>query len=141
MYLFRAANCTYYTRICLPKSLKVRGFPFDIKVSLLTKSRSIAVKRNFDVAIVLRKLIDTVSVNVQVDDFKLLVNQTIDSIRASFDGVGSAGVQVLPVRSSPQVVAPTVSNTPLFLLVDAQAQFIASTTKEQISLVSIKRLK
>ncbi len=28
MHLFRAPNCTYYTRICLPKKLRVRGFPF-----------------------------------------------------------------------------------------------------------------
>ena len=50
MYLFRAPNCTYYTRICLPKHLRDHGFPFDLKNSLLTKSRPVAIKRNFSIA-------------------------------------------------------------------------------------------
>ena len=58
MYLFRAPNSTYYTRICLPKSLRDNGFPFDLKISLLTKRRDEAVDRNFILVPQLRKLID-----------------------------------------------------------------------------------
>jgi hypothetical protein len=29
MYLFKAPNYTYYTRICLPKNLRDRGFPYQ----------------------------------------------------------------------------------------------------------------
>ncbi|MGZ9897761.1 hypothetical protein [Shewanella gaetbuli] len=54
MYLFRATNCTYYTRMVLPVYLRDKGFSADIKVSLLTKQRSIAIGRNLVIAGILR---------------------------------------------------------------------------------------
>ena len=54
-YISRAPNNVYYTRICLAKSLRDKGFPFDIKVSLLTNDRAEAVIRNIDVAGTLKK--------------------------------------------------------------------------------------
>lgn len=140
MYLFRAPNCTYYTRICLPKSLKVRGFPFDIKVSLLTKSRPVAVKRNFDVASQLRQLIDSVSLAVQADDFKQLVDEAIDAIREKFDGTAAHEIQTVPIRGQLPQVKPSPASLPSMTLVAAQERFIASKSKESISPASVKQL-
>ncbi|WP_206747615.1 hypothetical protein, partial [Shewanella sp. 10N.286.52.B9] len=44
-HISRAPNNVYFTRICLAKSLRDKGFPFDIKVSLLTRDRAQAVIR------------------------------------------------------------------------------------------------
>lgn len=140
MYLFRAPNCTYYTRICLPKYLKVRGFRFDVKVSLLTKNRTLAISRNFDVASRLRQLIDSVTETVQADEFTDLVNQTVDEIRATFDCAVNE-VQTTPNRVQSAVkAARSAPALPSMTLVSAQAQFIASKSKESISSASVKQL-
>jgi integrase len=87
MYLFRATNCTYYTRMVLPAYLRDKGFAADIKVSLLTKQRSIAIGRNLVVAGILRPLISNLTPKSQPDAFKAHVNQLINDARAGFIGV------------------------------------------------------
>ncbi|MBB1392011.1 tyrosine-type recombinase/integrase [Shewanella sp. SG44-6] len=86
MYLFRATNCTYYTRMVLPAYLRDKGFSADIKVSLLTKQRSIAIGRNLVVAGILRSLISNLTPQSQPDAFKANVNQLINDARAGFVG-------------------------------------------------------
>jgi integrase len=87
MYLFRATNCTYYTRMVLPAYLRDKGFAADIKVSLLTKQRSIAIGRNLVVAGILRPLISNLTPQSMPDVFKEHVNQLINDARAGFIGV------------------------------------------------------
>ena len=87
MYLFRATNCTYYTRMVLPAYMRDKGFAADIKVSLLTKQRSIAIGRNLVVACILRPLISNLTPQSQPDEFKTQVNQLINDTRAGFVGV------------------------------------------------------
>lgn len=50
MYLYKSGNCVYYTRICVPKSLRSQGYPFDFKISLLTKERTEAIVRGMRIA-------------------------------------------------------------------------------------------
>ncbi len=66
----RATNCTYYTRMVLPAYLRDKDFAADIKVSLLTKQRSIAIGRNLVVAGILRPLISNLTPQSQPDAFK-----------------------------------------------------------------------
>ena len=87
MYLFRATNCTYYTRMVLPVYLRDKGFSADIKVSLLTKQRSIAIGRNLVIAGILRSLISNLTPQSQPDEFKTQVNALINDARAGFVGV------------------------------------------------------
>jgi integrase len=87
MCLFRATNCTYYTRMVLPAYLRDKGFAADIKVSLLTKQRSIAIGRNLVVAGILRPLISNLTPQSMPDVFKAQVNQLINDARAGFVGV------------------------------------------------------
>jgi len=81
MYLFRAPTCTYYTRICLPKNLRDLGFPFDLKVSLLTKHRSLASERNLSVAAKLKSLIRSITVQTQPADFLIAADELINKLR------------------------------------------------------------
>ncbi|WP_299018475.1 site-specific integrase [uncultured Photobacterium sp.] len=139
MYLFRAANCTYYTRICLPKSLKDRGFPFDIKVSLLTKCRAEAVERNLEVARTLRPLVSSVRPDETVADFKCLVDRTINQIRISFTSSDKATVPIRIASKASNVRAPR----PLagITLSEALSQFVASKAKESVRPLTVKQLK
>ncbi|EGU34614.1 tyrosine-type recombinase/integrase [Vibrio scophthalmi] len=39
MYLYKSPQGVYYIRICTPTHLKALGYPFDFKISLLTKTK------------------------------------------------------------------------------------------------------
>ena len=105
MYLFRATNCTYYTRMVLPAYLRDKGFVADIKVSLLTKQRSIAIGRNLVVAGILRPLISNLTPQSQPDAFKARVNQLINDARAGFVGItDTLDDKAKPVREIIQLI-------------------------------------
>lgn len=138
MYLFRAANCTYYTRICLPKALKGRGFPFDIKVSLLTKCRADAIERNLDVARTLRPLVSGVSPDETVADFKRLVDRTINQIRIGYTPPANKAVPMRRDCEASAIEAPKPSSG--ISLSEALSQFIASKSKESVRPLTVKQL-
>lgn len=48
MYLFRLPNSVYYTRIVTSLSLRERGYPKELKLSLLTRERKVAYLRNIE---------------------------------------------------------------------------------------------
>ncbi|GMQ48683.1 tyrosine-type recombinase/integrase [Vibrio sp. 10N] len=50
MYLQKAPNGVYQTRVCTPKELRFHGYPYDFKFSLLTRDRQLAIERNFEIA-------------------------------------------------------------------------------------------
>ena len=105
MFLFRATNCTYYTRMVLPVYLRDKGFSADIKVSLLTKQRSIAIGRNLVIAGILRPLISNLTPQSQPDEFKTQVNLLINDARASFVGVtDTLDDNAKPVREVTQLI-------------------------------------
>jgi len=129
----------------LPKRLRDRGFPFDLKISLLTKSRSIAVIRNFDIAPALKKLINSVSLIANCEDFKRAVDQMVDVIRQNFEtnaAVKEGGCNKIPLRSqNANNMRHVDNNLKLITLADALAQFIESKSKEQIRPLTVQQLK
>lgn len=124
MYLFKAPNGTYYTRLCLPKSLKDRDFPFDIKASLLTKTRSVAVARNVQLLGVLLPIVESVSERVNRETFLSQVNAAIDKIRQSFQSDSSeVGRERVPTRYHKPLVNPAITpETALQAFVESKRQ-------------------
>jgi len=57
LYLIKLANSVYYTRVCFPKTFVESGYPFDIKVSLLTKDRATATLRNLQISAIIKEAI------------------------------------------------------------------------------------
>lgn len=55
MYLVKQSNAVYYSRMCYPQALINIGYPFDIKVSLLTKDRATAVLRNLHISAIIKQ--------------------------------------------------------------------------------------
>ena len=139
MYLFRAPNCTYYTRICLPKNLRDRGFPFDVKVSLLTKSRAVAVKRNFSIANAIMSQIDDVTPDIDPNTFKECTDEVVYELRSAFD---SAEVVTLPTRTKSKLKLKTMVTTGNGIsLSNALEQFVASKEKENVRPLTVKQLR
>lgn len=132
MYLLKIASGTYYTRICLPKSLRDVGYPFDIKFSLLTKSRSIAIERNCYATIKLKQLITSFDVSFDNEQFKKAVAHAITELRS--------GWACSPDSTSPISMATPTQTKPILPLSKALKAFIDSKSKEPIRPLTIKQL-
>ncbi|HIF9238792.1 TPA: tyrosine-type recombinase/integrase [Photobacterium damselae] len=149
MYLFRAPNSTYYTRICLPKPLRDNGFPFDLKISLLTKRRDEAVERNFILVPPLKKLIDEAFQEFDAASFRLKVDELVNHIR---DGFPLRDTERLPIRqvrtasslSSPTTVSvvETLAVKPKIIIKPPKAleEFIASKKHAKVRPLTIEQL-
>ncbi|MEZ8051762.1 tyrosine-type recombinase/integrase [Vibrio atlanticus] len=145
MYLFKTASHNYYTRICLPKNYRDRGFPFDLKVSLLTKNRRIASLRNLSVAIELKQLIDSITAQTHPIDFNVAVNELINELRSDFDDNDSTfATKPIPVRNTSiqtQSVPLTRQATSLTSLKYALVKFIDSKKLQSIRPLTIHQLE
>jgi len=139
----------YFTRICLAKSLRDKGFPFDIKVSLLTCDRAEAVIRNIDVAGTLKRIINSIDHKTRINDFIRYVDEVINEIRAEFDNNNSARTaqangHKIPIRETKlyehRETTAIAQAMPVVTLDDALSEFVASKHKSGIRPLSIKQL-
>ncbi|HHG3569000.1 TPA: tyrosine-type recombinase/integrase [Vibrio parahaemolyticus] len=149
MYLFRAPNSTYYTCICLPKSLRDNGFPFDLKISLLTKRRDEAVERNFILVPQLKKLIDEAFQENNVASFRLKVDEFINHVREGFPLRDTVRLPVRQVRTASSLSFPTAVNAveplaikPKIIIAPKNAleEFIASKQYAKVRPLTIEQL-
>ncbi len=140
MYLFRATNCTYFTRICFSKELKNRGFPFDIKISLLTKVRPVATKRNLIVSLAVFELIESINEATMPHDFKSSLNKRINGLREEFDC--EYPVILIPPVIATEVIKslPQQTNVQQVLLNTALDSFVESKNKEKILDSTVRQL-
>lgn len=149
MYLFRAPNSTYYTRICLPKSLRDNGFPFDLKISLLTKRRDEAVERNFILVPPLRKLIDEAFLEGDAVSFRLKVDELVNHLRDSFTLRDTVRLPVRQVRTASSlqsqtvtmVASPATKTKTIITVKKAFAKFIISKQHAKVRPLTIEQLK
>ncbi|SNX48563.1 hypothetical protein VTH8203_02181 [Vibrio thalassae] len=84
MYLLKSPSGTYYTRLCFPKYLRSKDFPFDVKISLCAKERAIAVSRNAALIAKLHPTIHTLPSTVHFKDFKPTLDDVIIDVRGQF---------------------------------------------------------
>ncbi|GGP40541.1 integrase [Shewanella algicola] len=152
MYLYRAPNNVYFTRICLAKYLRDKGFPFDVKVSLLTRDRAEAVIRNIDVAGALKKIIKSIDNKTRINDFIRYVDEVINHLRSQFDAADSditfnitPKSHAIPIRDTKQSehreTNAIAQPKPVIGLNEALSAFIISKQKSAIRHLSIKQLE
>ncbi|MEZ8794575.1 tyrosine-type recombinase/integrase [Vibrio splendidus] len=145
MYLFKTASHNYYTRICLPKSARDRGFPYDLKISLLTKNRRLASMRNLTVAIELKILIDGVTQQTTPIDFKVAADTLINELRSTFTDEHYEGHSIaIPVRQTatePLIDAGRQNTSSIVSLKDALASFVESKNLQEIKPLTIYQLE
>ncbi len=140
MYLFRATNCTYFTRICFSKVLRNRGFPFDIKISLLTKVRTVATKRNLVVSLAVFELVECINETTMPHDFKSSLNKHINDLREGFDCEYPITL-IYPIRGTEVIQCPPQkSNVQQVLLNSALDSFVESKSKENILDSTVRQL-
>lgn len=113
MYLYRNKNGTYYCRITLPKPLRIRGFPFAVKCSLQTHSRTIGIERNALCAIALRRLWRTPIHQMSVKEFNTSVSKTIEGIRRVY--FNHADIDNLLLASMAETQTPVVASAAVTL--------------------------
>lgn len=59
MYLLKLPSSVYYHRSPVHVSLRERGFPNEVRLSLLTKDHQIALKRNIYVSLAVKQSFET----------------------------------------------------------------------------------
>ncbi|EID4380369.1 site-specific integrase [Vibrio parahaemolyticus] len=132
MYLLKTASSTYYTRICLPKRLKDKGFPFDVKVSLFTKCRSVAVQRHIVVLSDLHPFIHDFNPIQGLPLFQKLLSEKIDKNRDTFQ---EKEVASIPARKNSK---PNQDGKPIKRYLE---RFLEVKTLEKLTQLSVHQLK
>ncbi|MGR5069370.1 tyrosine-type recombinase/integrase [Vibrio alfacsensis] len=135
MYLFKSPSGTYYTRLCLPKALKIRGFPFDIKASLLTKERHIANYRNALIVAKLHPIVHNTSNCTSLDEFTQQVSEIIDEVRDCFD---SPSIPIQPRKPQQRKVSPPIEKDSITQTLES---FIESKKLQNLTHLSLSQLQ
>ncbi|EOG7786252.1 tyrosine-type recombinase/integrase [Vibrio fluvialis] len=140
MYLFRQPNCVYYTRVATPTSLQKNGFPKEIRLSLVTRERRLAYKRNLDQTKVIFELFELAQTkSLPFPDFKQRLNAEINQLRISFNKQTSDGDSTCRLLSEtyepkPKKQIPSINS-------DALDRFIESKRLERVTNLTLKQLK
>ncbi|EGQ9060138.1 tyrosine-type recombinase/integrase [Vibrio parahaemolyticus] len=140
MYLFRQPNSVYYTRVATPTSLQKNGFPKEIRLSLVTRERRLAYKRNLDQTKVIFELFELAQTkSLPFPDFKQRLNAEINQLRTSFNKQTSDGDSTCRLLSEtyepkPKKQIPSINS-------DALDRFIESKRLEKVTNLTLKQLK
>ncbi|MDF4559940.1 tyrosine-type recombinase/integrase [Vibrio parahaemolyticus] len=86
MYLIKLSNNVFYTRISTPAILQTPlGYPREIRLSLFTKYRRLATKRNAQLASAIHTLHEqALAENIPYTDFKISLSTKVAEIRQQF---------------------------------------------------------
>ncbi|MCQ1059553.1 tyrosine-type recombinase/integrase [Photobacterium sp. ZSDE20] len=89
MYLLKLPSSVYYTRIVTPVKLRQAGFPNELRYSLFTKNRDLAIERNLHVSACVKKhLLKLKSAPAtSFTDFQVALLRDIASIRKTYPSV------------------------------------------------------
>lgn len=86
MYLIKLSNNVFYTRISTPAILQASlGYPREIRLSLFTKYRRLATKRNAQLVSAIHTLHEqALAENIPYTDFKISLSTKVAEIRQQF---------------------------------------------------------
>ncbi|HCH3859003.1 TPA: tyrosine-type recombinase/integrase [Vibrio parahaemolyticus] len=104
MYLIKLSNNVFYTRISTPVALQTSlGYPREIRLSLLTKQRRLASKRNSQLSGVIHTLYEhALTERIPYVSFKIELDAQVAKVRQQFSSN-------LPNEDSPQSKCTVVS--------------------------------
>lgn len=99
MYLIKLPSSVYYHRTPVPTTLRERGFSNEVRLSLLTKDRQIALERNIHVSLVMKQSFESALIDnaLTYNDIKDVLNQKVSVLRDSYTAVSSSQVMRLSV--------------------------------------------
>ncbi len=96
MYVQKTSHGVYYARICVPKRLRQFGFPFDLKISLLTKEPNQAKIKGLRLVSAVKEALHT-NHNQDFSAFSPHLKKIIHHHRNDIDS--SASLNISPKRS------------------------------------------
>ena len=101
MYLCKNRHSNYYSRINIPKHLRLLGFPSEIRFSLHTKVRSEGLDRSLPIAIVARKWLSAMTEPPPacVDDALQQLRKAVLRIKSNGFVESSISIKSKPNRS------------------------------------------
>ncbi|HCE3244277.1 TPA: tyrosine-type recombinase/integrase [Vibrio parahaemolyticus] len=126
MYLIKLSNNVFYTRISTPAILQASlGYPREIRLSLFTKYRRLATKRNAQLVSAIHTLHEqALAENIPYTDFKISLSTKVAEIRQQF-------CSNLPHVDSPQSKCTSMSIETRAL--PATATATATATEESVT--------
>ncbi|WGV99339.1 hypothetical protein QF117_15470 [Vibrio sp. YMD68] len=83
MFLLKDRNATYYARYYFPKELVSKGFPNELRFSLSTKQRSMALERMLLVVGAIRNHVNQLDLNQSADVAMESIKTLLKSIRSN----------------------------------------------------------
>ncbi|EMF7365302.1 tyrosine-type recombinase/integrase [Vibrio vulnificus] len=86
MYLLKLPSSVYYHRSPVPVSLRERGFPNEIRLSLLTKDRNVALERNMHLSLAVKQGFDSAlsDDSLNYTDIKETLYQKLSELRHGY---------------------------------------------------------
>jgi integrase len=135
MYLSKNRNNTYYTRVVLPKSLRIKGFQFAVRISLGTKSRSEAIDLNLRAAQFIRNTIRIIPSELRANQFKDWFNRYLSEFNANTPALYKSE----PTTNNEEKKR-VISSLDVITFDQALKEFLESKESERISYRSIKKL-
>lgn len=136
MYLSKNRNNTYYTRVVLPKSLRIKGFQFAVRISLGTKSRSEAIDLNLRAAQFIRNTIRIIPSELRANQFKDWFNHYLSEFK-----VNTPPLYKSEPTTNNEGKKREISSLDEITLDQALNEFLKSKESENISYRSIKKLE
>ncbi|EKF6807171.1 tyrosine-type recombinase/integrase [Vibrio parahaemolyticus] len=135
MYLLKLPSSVYYHRSPVPTALRARGFPNEIRLSLLTKDRNVALERNMHLSLAVKQSFDSALSDdaLTYNDIKEALNQKISALR---DGYVADTIQVL----RPNVIAtkPRLKN---FDAKRALSEFLQAKKSDSVTALTLHQLE
>lgn len=133
MYLQKMPSGVFHFRKAMPRDLTGIGYPCHIKISLLTKDRSLAISRNLDIAKVVHELLAR-SPEASYPTFKSQLDSRVDALRREYS---SSGLVRVTAAESGQVHA-TYSR--LCSMQDALDRFIDDKSQAGLRALTVTQL-
>ncbi|HCG8055086.1 TPA: hypothetical protein NJ868_004663 [Vibrio parahaemolyticus] len=86
MYLLKLPSSVYYHRSPVPVSLRERGFPNEVRLSLLTKDRNVALERNMHLSLAVKQGFDSAlsDDSLSYTDIKETLYQKLSELRHGY---------------------------------------------------------
>lgn len=133
----------YYTRICTPKKLVKLGFPFDFKISLRTKNRPDALRRNLIIVPIvsqsLDKWVEIAAINDDtINEYKTAFLQSIDEIWHAISHSDKQQLaNIATLRALCREVPPTQTASSKLPLKHWLSEFIHSKQQRNITMLTV----
>ncbi|EJB8584481.1 site-specific integrase [Vibrio parahaemolyticus] len=86
MYLLKLPSSVYYHRSPVPASLRERGFPNEVRLSLLTKDRNVALERNIYLSLAVKQSFENAlsDDSLSYTDIKETLYQKLSELRHGY---------------------------------------------------------